>query len=265
MNKEDIIKIAADFTETHASNRIAKEIALIEDIAGIKIFENPIFVFGPANDENFLYLKQPAVVGEHFILPREWMPEAKSVVSFFLPFTETVRKSNAQDMLQPSGEWLHGRFEGQEFQNNLTRFLQAEITKAGYKTMVPFLDERYVRIGERFTSNWSERHVAFTLGLGTFGLSKGLITKKGVAGRFSSFLTELEFEPSAKDYSEPYEYCSMCGACAAHCPVNAITIENGKNHVICGAFLDITREKYKPRHGCGKCQVDVPCEKGLPE
>lgn len=56
----------------------------------------------------------------------------------------------------------------------------------------------------------------------------------------------------------------MCGKCVRNCPVNAITIENGKNNHTCSVFLDITSEKYKPRYGCGKCQVEVPCESRIP-
>jgi epoxyqueuosine reductase len=116
----------------------------------------------------------------------------------------------------------------------------------------------------KFTSNWSERHVAFVCGLGTFGLSKGLITPKGVAGRFASIITELYLPPDKREYEDIYEYCSMCGKCAKNCPANAITIENGKNDYACFAFLKKTSEKYKPRYGCGKCQVGVPCESRIP-
>jgi epoxyqueuosine reductase QueG len=38
--------------------------------------------------------------------------------------------------------------------------------------------EKYV-----FSSNWSERHAAYTAGLGTFGLCDGLITPLGKAMR----------------------------------------------------------------------------------
>ena len=115
-----------------------------------------------------------------------------------------------------------------------------------------------------FTSNWPERHVAFVCGLGTFGLSKGLITSKGMAGRFGSIVTELEIIPNKREYEGIYEYCTECGACIKKCPVNAITFENGKDHQICCEFVDLTKNKYKPRYGCGKCQVSVPCESRIP-
>ena len=130
--------------------------------------------------------------------------------------------------------------------------------KAGFNEGSPYSEVS-------FTSNWSERHVAFVCGLGTFGLSKGIITSKGVAGRFGSIITELYLSPQKREYENIYEYCSMCGACIKKCPVNAISIENGKDHIICSKFLDKTAEKYKPRYGCGKCQIGVPCESRIPK
>lgn len=101
--------------------------------------------------------------------------------------------------------------------------------------------------------------------LGTFGLSKGLITKRGIAGRFGSIITELYLALDNRAYHEIYEYCSMCGAYVKNCPVKAISIENGKDHNICSKLLDITADKFKPRYGCGKCQINVPCENRIPK
>lgn len=116
-----------------------------------------------------------------------------------------------------------------------------------------------------YTSAWSERHVAFVCGLGTFGLSKGLITKKGMAGRFASIVTELYLPPNERAYKSFNEYCTMCGTCIQKCPVNAINLEEGKNNNICGKYVDLTWKKFKPRYACGKCQVGVPCESEIPK
>ena len=155
--------------------------------------------------------------------------------------------------------------------NELSKFLRSELINAGYQSIAPALDERFRANSGRtdpeakFTSNWSERHVAFICGQGTFGLSKGLITKKGMAGRLGSVITELYLPPDKREYKDIYEYCSMCGKCIKNCPVNAISVENGKNHALCSEFLDETAQRYKPRYGCGKCQIDVPCESGIPK
>ncbi|MDR3354992.1 MAG: 4Fe-4S binding protein, partial [Synergistaceae bacterium] len=144
-----------------------------------------------------------------------------------------------------------------------------ELERAGYPSLAPILDSRFVSVrrpdpkklpGRSFTSVWSERHVAYACGLGTFGLSKGLITKTGIAGRFGSVVTTLELAPTMREYDGVYEYCVMCGACVRRCPAKAITIENGKSHQICVEFVDGIKKKFAPRYGCGKCQVGVPCQ-----
>ena len=263
MDRERIIKMATDFVENSHDNIISKETAISERVVGLKIYDTPIFAFGDADSEDFKLLKS-SVIGEHFLLPKEWLPEAKTVISFFLPFTEAVKRGNTRDMLWPSEEWLHGRIEGQSFLNKLCQYIQDELISHGYKSIVPALDERFWSSNETFSSNWSERHVAFVCGLGTFGLSKGLITKKGVAGRFGSIITELALPYDKREYCDIYEYCTMCGNCATNCPVNAISLEEGKDHQRCFEFLQKTGERFKPRYGCGKCQVGVPCESGLP-
>jgi epoxyqueuosine reductase QueG len=143
----------------------------------------------------------------------------------------------------------------------------------GFTAIAPMVDPRFSRISpfntneheqDYYTSNWSERHIAYACGLGTFGLSKGLITGKGIAGRFISLITSAYFTPDKRSYTGIYDYCTNCGACVRNCPAQAITLEKGKIHSICSAFVESTRYKHAPRFGCGKCQVKVPCESGIP-
>lgn len=275
MNKQDLIKSAAYFADNSSYNYISESIAISENVAGMRIFEGPMLGFGSPDDQYFTTFKEPSVIGEHFMLPQEWLPGAKTVISFFLPFSNAVKKGNRRDKLWPSEEWLHGRIEGQTFVNKLCMHLQQELIEAGYNSLVPSLDKRFWAQTEckqdspqpevSFTSTWSERHAAFVCGLGTFGLSKGLITAKGMAGRIGSVVTELYLPPDQRKYESINEYCSMCGTCVKRCPVNAISIEAGKNHSICSAFVDKTNEKYRPRYGCGKCQTGVPCESRIPK
>jgi len=251
MDKESIVKMGEDFV-------------LKEDT--MNIFQAPIFGFAAASDEYFKRFRQTGIIGEHFMLPEEWLICSKTIISFFLPFSEEVKRSNSKDNAWPSFEWLQGRIEGQAFLSKLAEYLKVELERAGYSSLIPAMDKRFwSKKDGGFTSNWSERHVAFVTGLGTFSLSKGLITKKGVAGRFGSIITELELSPDLREYEGIYDYCSNCGACVKRCPVGAISLEKGKNHKICSDFQDITAEKYKPRYGCGKCQVGVPCESCIPK
>ncbi len=248
-------------------NYISKDVAIQKEYVGQRIFEAPIYAVASAEDVLFTELKTK-VIGEHFRLPREWNPSAKSVLSFFLPFREEIIKSN-KEVGDPSNLWLHGRVEGQEFVKAMALYVMDYLEKQGHKNIYPIDTEDFFAVREDpvlgYSSNWSERHVAFIAGLGTFGLSKGIITKKGMAGRLCSIVTSAELPVSVRYYNEIYENCSMCGACIPRCPAKAISLEHGKEHSPCHAFLSTIRLKYVPRHGCGKCQTYVPCTKQIPK
>jgi epoxyqueuosine reductase QueG len=192
MDKQTIVRIASEFVQTEI-NYVSSDKALNEELAGMKIFDEPIFAYGAADDEGFQLLKSPSVIGEHFMKPREWLPSANTVIVYFFPFTDEIRESNRKVMSWPSNEWLHGRIDGHEFMREFSLFLNSRLNDEGYKSLVPGLDSRFKSTG--FTSNWSERHAAYICGLGTFGLSKGIITEKGTAGRFGSIVTELRLKP----------------------------------------------------------------------
>ena len=278
-SKQDLIAAAEAFAADSSGNYVSAEAAIAPDLAGMRIFDAPKLAFGSPEDALFLSLKEPKAIGEHFLLPKEWLPQTQTVISVFLPFTETIRQGNARDHDWPSPEWLHGRIEGQAFVSQMARHLVELLAGAGYESLTPTLDPRFwsntsdprkLNPGNQdpaplYTSNWSERHIAFVCGHGTFGLSKGLITKYGVAGRFVSIVTALSLKPDQRDYQGIYEYCTFCGDCIKNCPVNAIDLAKGKSHLLCSEFLDLTAEKYKPRYGCGKCQVDVACQSRRPK
>jgi Uncharacterized Fe-S protein len=276
MNREDVVGLASRFVDGSDENRIGADVALRPDLAGVRMFDSPIVGVARADDPYFDELLRPGVIGPHFLPPRQWLPEAKSVVSFFLPFTDPVVKGNIPDLEYPSAEWLHGRFEGQAFIGSLCRHLVGALVGGGHEAAAPCVDERFwswnrpagvdgkgvARPG--FTSNWSERHVAHVAGLGTFSLSKGLITEKGMAGRFGSVITTAELESDVRPYRAYDEYCNRCGACVKRCKFQAITLEHGKDHVVCGEISARNMGLFKPRYGCGKCQVAVPCSRRIP-
>ncbi len=266
MNRDQFVRLAGEYTEKNAGNYVPANQALSDSIKGMKMYEAPIFGFASAQDPFFRKLRDQHIVGKHHRMPLDWMREAKTVISFFAPFTEVVRNSNAEKMDWPSNEWLHARIEGQSFLNDLLRFLQKELEKQGHKTIVPSLSAEFSSKTAKqvYTSNWSERHIAYVCGLGTFSLSKGMITRKGVAGRFGSMVTEMPIEPTERDYDGCDDYCTHCGVCTRNCPAEAISMEKGKNHDLCCEFLDRIKKTCQPRYGCGKCQVGVPCETEIP-
>lgn len=267
MTKDAIQRTVEVFLSKEPCNTVRPEAALRPDLAGLVLYEAPLVRVGSASDPLFQALRAPEAVGPQFLAPRDWLPSAQSVISVFAPYTEEVRRANRANG-GPADEWLHGRYEGQKALNELGLHLAGRLEQAGYASVVPALDARfcaqttYAEQGEagRYVSNWSERHVAYICGMGTFGLSKGLITPKGMAGRLVSVVTALELPADTRPYEELYAYCTRCGACARRCPVEAISLEAGKSHPPCARFLDETLARHSPRYGCGKCQTGVPCE-----
>jgi epoxyqueuosine reductase QueG len=230
------------------------------ELNSLKLFSPPLVAVAAADDPLFDRLKESDVVGPSHLSPGEWQAGSKSVVSYFLPFTDTVRRAN-RSLGLPAKEWLYGRIEGEIFNQALEKFLVEHFTAAGYRAVAPTLDPRFRVVDRR--SNWSERHVAFVAGLGTFSLSRSLITRAGSAGRLGSVIVDADLQATARYYSEPEENCIKCGACILRCPPQAIT-ESGKDNAICGDYLDRVKKRYAPRYGCGKCQTAVPCEERIP-
>jgi epoxyqueuosine reductase QueG len=275
MDKSALIDEIVHYVDTSENNYVGENSALLRaDLAGLRLFDEPLVGFADVNDVYFGRLKEDDVIGNHFMPPEEWNGEGKTVISIFFPFSQKIKKSNKTDKDWPSMEWLHGRIEGQKFVNEACEYVKSYLEKNGYKTTAPCIDKRFsaknpvtteVTSEKYYTSNWSERHIAYICGLGTFGLSKGLITSKGIAGRFGSLITGGYFEPDKRRYTGVYEYCNLCGRCIKNCPAHAISREGGKKHTLCSAFLETTKKKYRPWYGCGKCQINVSCENGIPK
>lgn len=277
MKKENLRAWIKEMVVIHPGNRLTAEQAGDSDLEGLQLYGEPLVGVASASDSLFEDYKKPGIVGPWYKGPDEWLPGAKTVVSVFFPFSEQIRKSNREDAVEPSVEWLYGRVEGQAFLNAAMNEIGEYIKTEGIRICIPAVDSRfcsnaggdgikeYEEVSKGvFASNWSERHTAFACGLGTFGLSKGIITEKGMAGRLGSLIIDMEMEPDERPYTDVYEYCSKCGACIRRCPVDAISLENGKDHVPCNKWLVGTKERYAPRYGCGKCQVKVPCEDRIP-
>lgn len=275
MDAESLQALLADYVESSSDNAIQEEWALQKDIAGMRMWDAPLVGIARADDPLFDVIHDDdRMLGETFRTPQRWLDGAKSVISIFYPHTAEVRESNWHDLDVPSDPWLHGRIEGHDFIHAADNLVAHWLEQNGYATRIPALEPSLVvrkrdpedAVGRpMFVSSWSERHVAFVCGLGTFGLSAHLITKAGVSGRFGSIITTAEIEPSPRPYGDdPYAHCTRCGACTRRCPVDAISLEGGKDYQVCWEYLEQTKIRFKPRYGCGKCQHRVPCETQIP-
>ncbi|MCL2401033.1 MAG: epoxyqueuosine reductase [Oscillospiraceae bacterium] len=240
------------------------------DQVGMRFYQKPIFSVGLADDPGFLELQKDGVVGSHHKLPQDWLPGAKRVISAFLPFETRVLESNKKDPEIPSLEWVMTRVDGQQHLLAFGAYMRDLLIEAGYQAVTPQLEDAFImHSGPDFedgipgySSNWSERHVGYVTGLGTFGLSTNFISKAGCAGRLVSIVTDWEGAPDVKDYSDWLGYCNECKACYRRCHGNAYTGKGIKDHALCGAQIRkaIAAGDLAPRYGCGKCQSGIPCE-----
>jgi epoxyqueuosine reductase QueG len=260
---QDIQEKVNDFVLTNPKN-IVENPEMISTLPTssdrMQIWELPLIGVASATDVLWETFKQPDIIGLHHMNPTEWLSGAKSVIVYFLPYTQRIREANRIQGVTAT-EWLYGRWEGEMFNVALRQFIVELIEKAGHHARAPLLDERFAVVNLR--SNWSERHAAFVAGLGTFSLSRSLITKLGSAGRCGSVIVDFHLEPTQRAYTEVDEYCSHCGACIKRCPPQAID-KAGKDNQICMAYIGREKEIYVPRYGCAKCQTRVPCENKIP-
>ena len=200
-----------------------------------------------------------------------------SVVVWILPQTRRTRRDHRRESILPSERWARSRLRGEAFNNRLRTFVVERLARRGIPAVAPQLAadwsrETSARYG--YASSWSERHAAFAAGLGTFGLSDGLITPAGKAVRVGSAVARVRLETSPRPYSDPRAYClffagGKCRKCAERCPAGAIDAD-GHDKVRCRAYIrETTRPHARNAFGldanaCGLCQVGVPCEAGIP-
>jgi len=244
------------------------------------IWDEPLVKFADGGDPIFTEYK--SIIAPTHLTPREALAEAYnnspedmpahlSVISWILPVAEETRKSNRAETCVPSRLWSHARWYGEEFNNKLRLYIVEFLTNTKHLAVAPMLQPYFKTYTNEngMYSNWSERHMAYAAGHGTFSLSDGLITERGIAHRCGSVVTSLVLPASSRTAKSPYSNCLFyrgvnCNACINRCPAGAIT-ENGHDKLKCSEYIlseiDYLREEYSVGVvGCGLCQTKVPCE-----
>jgi len=244
------------------------------------IFDEPLVKFAEGNDPLFEQFK--TIIGPDHLTPAEALlktynkqPEDDgklvSVVSWILPVTRKTLESNREQTTIPSRYWAYTKYYGEKFNIALRKNIIETFTIRGYMTTAPEI-QPYFKIetnGKGRFSNWSERHIAYVAGHGTFSLSDGFITERGIAHRCGSIVIDLKLPPSPRTARTPFSNClyyvnKSCNACIARCPVSAIT-ESGHDKIKCYDYLNHILKQIQPAYegdtlNCGLCQTKVPCE-----
>lgn len=254
----------------------ATEPAFREPLVGFARGDDPLWDFLKADIGEFLWTPAEAF-GLAFPVARA-EPSELTVVSWILPQTEATRTAHRNSKDMPSKRWSKVRLHGERINERLRAEVARELTSRRLPACAPALLPEWSRMESLkygFASRWSERHSAHVAGLGTFGLSDGLITPMGKAVRVGSVVARIEVPATPRPYSRHNEWClhaatGKCMVCARRCPAGAIS-EAGHDKVKCKAYIRgttapfVEREQLGERvNSCGLCQAGVPCEAGIP-
>ena len=224
------------------------------------LWQQPIIKYGDAFDPRFQELSQ--AVGTRHHLPQDYLPKATTVLSYFLPFQREVAVSN-QGGGTCSPLWAQAYLYTNTMAAALHRHLVEYIRTLGFEAAIPTGTGMISHQEPR--SHWSQRHVAYLAGQGTFGLNNMLISDRGCVGRYFSLVTTLPLAPDPVVTAERclYKRNGTCGQCVNRCPVEALTV-GGFDRFRCLDQCLINDRLFPGADVCGKCVVDVPCSFAIP-
>lgn len=264
---------------------------------GGRIFDTPVVGVAKGDDPIFEKFKQ--FVGPEHMTPLEmWLaagldgdgmrPDRLRLVSIVFPYVRRIRQASKTAREFPAEIYCVGRNFANAFMTDVLHQTVGFFRQNGFDALAAMLSPAFEIIVKqdpiRIYSKWSERHIAFAAGLGTFSLHEGLITDIGCNIRLASVITDAPLEATARQSDAPYANClfyagKKCAKCAEKCPAGAIT-EQGHDKLKCylygrriekemndrvGRILKPHRrviggqEQISHPVGCAFCQFDVPC------
>jgi hypothetical protein len=271
---------------------------LPNEFNNVKIFSSPLI--GVAKGDDPIFQKFKEVVGpEHFTPLEMWISNGKNpispnqlrVLSIVFPFTQKIQEEalkpiKLKRLIIPSEYYSLGRNYANSFIENTLKNTISYLAKKGFNGVAGVLSEEFnVIVKERFYSTWSERHIAFAAGLGTFSLHEGLITEAGCNIRLGSIIIDCPLDVTLRKNDEPYSNClfyvnGTCRQCIDRCPAHAIT-EAGHDKFLCHNYGSNIARNMIPRLqsflkpyfqkvngewreesypvGCAFCQFGVVC------
>lgn len=277
---EWITKLISHFVHHSPKNRLGPGMSR-------RAFDTPLVGFSSGGDK--IYDEFVAHIGDFYLTPvkiyHKAFPGASfatgdelTVISWILPQTAETCAEQAKKTKRPSKSWTRVRFHGEAFNDALRAYVVESLMQKGVDTVAPMQADFWARSEQgpyAPCSNWSERHAAYASGLGTFGLSDGLITPRGKAMRTGSAVARIAISPTPRPYLDHHAYClffshGTCGKCIPRCPVNAIS-KKGHDKKRCQQYTEVKMPVFvKDTYSidtpvCGLCQVDIPCMRDIPD
>jgi epoxyqueuosine reductase len=272
-----ITALIRDYTANAATNSLhllSKEKAWDEPLVGFSRGGDPIYEQYKENIGPFHWTPLEAF---QLAFPQlSVKSDELTVISWILPATEAVKADLRKQTTDPAEKWIRARIYGEEFNEDLRKFVAATLTKSGHPADPPVFQSKFkTENSQRYgmASSWSERHAAYAAGLGTFGLCDGLITPKGKAMRCGSVIARIQIPATPRPYTDHHAYClfyakGICGMCTKRCPAGAVT-KSGHDKTACMKQCAATAQYADKQfglkgYGCGFCQTGVPCESRIP-
>ena len=230
----------------------------VREAATVTRYREPLVAFAAADDPRFADLR--VVVGPEHMLPEDLLPGARSVVSFFLPFSQDIPASNAGSRSAVSREWTLAYTESNELLGRIRCGLIEELAAVGVRAAGTPPTGQFDR--KTLLSTWSHKSVAVIAGLGSFGVHHMVITAAGCAGRLGSLVVDTDLPVTA---APPVERCTFlreggCLECVRRCPVGALDERGGIDRQLCWDRCRAAAQEDASlgAHVCGKCATG-PC------
>lgn len=225
--------------------------------APISIYREPIVGFADAGDPEFGAIRD--ITHAKHLLPKEWMPQGKTIVSFFIPFTKELMEENRRNQYVAK-DWAIAYIETNKLIKDIGRTMAERLKEYNIETVWQLPADSFD--DQKLMACWSQRHIAYIAGLGTFGINNMLITDKGCSGRYGSFIIDYYIQPTPRNKKEKclYKLNGGCGKCMALCPVQALT-PKGFDRNKCNQRVWEVNAFYNDLEECdccGKCLLG-PC------
>jgi epoxyqueuosine reductase len=261
----------------------------------LPIVDEPLVAFADGDDPVFQDFK--TVIGEFHLTPREIIEKYVGskrwqfgvagsmndigVVSWALPLSYETRASERSSPCGGSPRYNHSRWIGIRLYESLEQYVASLLEVLRCNAVAPTqskLFEIKEMPGGWLAANWSERHVAYATGLGTFGLNGLMITSHGCAVYLGSVVCDRALTPTPRSGSHvancPFYQDGSCGQCIKRCTGSAISRE-GRSNTAClknlrdeqagkVRSLGLDKDLVGPAPACGRCSTGLPCEDRIP-
>lgn len=227
----------------------------VSDLNRPDLLRAPLVAFSSAHDPQYQELKK--IIGPWHLNPTEILPEAESVISYFVPFTRAV-VSEPKTVKDGSPLWGEAYVVINPYFADISEAISRYLTGLGH--LAAAIPATHTYDPKTIECQWSHRSAANIAGLGSFGANRMLITAKGSGGRFCTVITSAKLEaneikPESRCLSEKK---GACGRCFDICPVGAL-LPGKFDKFLCQAVTDRNKELNSgipilcEADTCGKC------------